>query len=878
MVTGEATGIKATFGNPLITPNRLRSPLKRLIWLTIVQIVLVAILMAVQKVHQPLVNSAVLGAAGGTLAVPLIVFILTVVSIAVGYWFGLAGALRIRPLAGIPIAALATWTLADAPVSDLRLGSTSIGSHPNAALRWTQLAVLAVYWVWLGGRTVLGRRSQRTKPEAPWNSDGQPWYPMIFRGALACVLAYYAVEFVIWVRYAQAGQAATGTGALLEDLGVQSVLVPSFLVLVVLLGSTDLLEWGEIAVHSVVIWAQRERTPWLLMILTPLVALAMTANVLHLDGAHVLVELVVVGVPAVLVALLVRYVPGYGRWSDDQRSHAVITGAVVTFTYTVILLSFSSAIRSAIGWSAPLDFSFYSLVSVPVALAALTVGVLLLANGTIGWGEQRGRGLLLVIVAVLLILAGLPAFLATAGLPAVFPSQHFTLLRGLQLVAALATLGWLASLVLRKRLQKSAAQLGSALALLAGLQIVSWILDLLSWLASLGADSDYLAASVFFVLVLWGFVTSGQSMTGRQANTPAYPRDGRILLIVAYTLVSNASLLYFGALRVPHAGADSLKYLTDDVVTPTGLAPLGSALVIVAFVAGMSRVSGGPAAGTGQAGPAGRTRQAGPAGRTGQAGPAGGTGRAGPAGGTERAGPAGRTGRAAPRRITARSLSAAQIAVAGIGAVAIGAALVILGTALPRLAHANAVLLSTTYTARVPGPGCDARGALWLVTPGEPITARCGPAGLRVEIAPGQGGEGDVKFLPPNGFASPDYRITVKIALSRGFDGCAGVFTRASAAGRYLTTICGDGSVGIDKMSLRGTSQIYLTFIRPQVTYTLATVTQGPDQSVYVDGVKMGTVVDASFSRTEYVGLGILNSGRSAETATFSNFSFTPGR
>ena len=449
--TEEPDGIRATFLLGLIRPNHLRLPLKRLIWLTFAQIALVTILMALQKVHQPLVNSAVAGVTGGTLAVPLIVFIVTIVSIAAGYCFGLAGALRVRPLAGIPIAALATWTLADAPISGLRLGSASIGSHPNAALRWAQLVVLAVFWIWLGGRTVLGRQAQRKKPGARWNLDGQPWHPGVLRGALACVLAYYALEFVIWVRYAQAGQAATGTGALLEDLGVQSVLVPSFLVLVVLLGSTDLLEWGEITVHSVVVRAQRERTPWFLMILTPLVALAMTANVLRIDGFHVLLELAVIGVPAVLVAVLVRRVPGYGRWSDDKRSHAVITGAVVTFTYTVILLSFSSAIRSAIGWSAQLDFQFYSLVSTPVALAALTVGVFLLADGSIGKQEQRGRGLVLVIIAVLLILAGLRAFLAAAGLPAVFPVHHFSLLRGLQLVASLAALGWLTSLIWRKR-------------------------------------------------------------------------------------------------------------------------------------------------------------------------------------------------------------------------------------------------------------------------------------------------------------------------------------------------------------------------------------------------------------------------------------------
>ena len=60
------------------------------------------------------------------------------------------------------------------------------------------------------------------------------------------------------------------------------------------------------------------------------------------------------------------------------------------------------------------------------------------------------------------------------------------------------------------------------------------------------------------------------------------------------------------------------------------------------------------------------------------------------------------------------------------------------------------------------------------------------------------------------------------------------------------------------------------------MTYTLTAVTQGSDQSVYVGKVKIGSVVDSSFSKTEYVGLGILNRGRTAETATFRHFSFTP--
>ena len=76
-------------------------------------------------------------------------------------------------------------------------------------------------------------------------------------------------------------------------------------------------------------------------------------------------------------------------------------------------------------------------------------------------------------------------------------------------------------------------------------------------------------------------------------------------------------------------------------------------------------------------------------------------------------------------------------------------------------------------------------------------------------------------------------------------------------------------------MSLHG-AQIYLKFIGHQVTYTLTTVTKGSDQSVYVGGAKIGSVVDSTFSKTEYVGLGILNSGAAAGAATFSQFSFTP--
>ena len=826
----DKNGLIATYRARRIHPERLRSPLRRMIWLAIVQIVLVGILMAVQKVNQPLVNSAVPGAAGGTFAVPLAVFIVMVFSVAAGYWFGLAGALRVRTSVGISIAALATWTLADAPISYLRLGTTVIGPHSDAGLLWAQLGVLAVFWIWLGCVAVARQQARRHKAVSPPDPDGQPWHSLTFLGVLACVLAYYALELGIWLLYARTGQAAAGTGLVLDDLGVQAILLPIFLVLLLFLGSTDLLEWGEIAVGYVVVRAKRARPPWLLMIVTPLAAVGMIANVVRVDGINVLPELAVVGIPAVLIFLLVRR-GGYGVWSAPTRSRAVMTGAIVLFSYATVLRSITSVVRGLIGWPAQFDASFYSLVSTPLALAALTGLLFLLADHRIGQPDQRGRGLLLVIIGVLIIIISLPVFLAAAGLPAVLPRHQFSLLRGMQLVVSLATVGWLISLAMRKQ-PPTARQLANVLKLLAGLLIVSWILGLWIVMARLGADSDYLVAGLFFLTVVWGFVTSGDDLTGTEANTAAYPRDGRILLAVGYGLVANATLLYLGALRAPRPGIALPSSAINDFITPVGLGVLGSALVIMRFVTRATRT---PGEGDGRAGMV--TRH--------------------------------------PRepRVRVHSYSATQVGVAGVGVIATVAALVIAGRTVPPSARVIAAMLSSPYTARVPGPGCDTGGAVWPVTAGEPITTQCGAAGLRVEAAPH--GDGAVEFLPPNGFATQNYRVSVTIALGSGFVGCAGIFTRAGPAGRYFTNICGDNAVGIDEMSTRRSSPIFLQFTRRASSHRITAVAQGLDQSIYVDGTRVGTIAIGAFPATDYVGLGIINVSNRPGSAVFSHFSFT---
>ena len=823
----EAENLRGMFSARLIRPNRLNPPLKLLIWLAVIQIAVVTVLMAVQKVPQPQISSSVLDSVGGDFAVPLVVLIVMTVSVAAGYWFGLAGALRVRTSVGVPVAALVTWTLTDYPIAVLRAGSKRVGQVSIAGLLWAQLGVLAVFWVWLAWVSLARRRGRATRPVVRADPEGKPWQPRVFLGAGGCVLAYYALEFAIWVQFAWSGQTAGGTGFLLNGLGLQSVLLPTFLVLVLLLGSTDLLEWGEITVRWV--------------IATPLAAVAIAANVIRLDGRNVLLELAVIGIPAVLIAPLVRLAPGHGRWSGDVRSRAVTTGAVVIFAYTTILLSITSAVLGELGWPSRFDAQFYSLVSTPVALAALTAGVFILARGALK-PEQRGRGLLLVIAAVVIIIAGLPDFLAAARLPAVFPPRHFGLLNGLLFVAAAGTILGIIRLAILGRLRAAGRPLANAFMLLIGLQLVRWVFDLLQVIAKLGADSDYLLAGLFFLTVLWGFATSGDKLTGSKANSAKYPRDGRILLTVSYTLVSSATLLYLGALHGPARAPAPPSYLTDDLSTPLGLLVLGSALVIVAFVTRLTRLPAKAAA------PAAESA-------------------------------AWAAGRAERLRVRVRipSAGAIQLGVVVIGTFLTTGSVALVATGgLPDLARASATQLGRAYTAPIPGPDCDAGGAIWFVARGEPVFTRCGHTGLVATVAPH--GEGDVTFLPPDGFTSPNYRISVTVRFNSRFDGCVAVFSRGSASGSYINYLCSNNSAGIDVLNThRGTLKpLAVGFARPAPSYSMMTVSDGTQQNFFVNGFKIGAVLDKELPVTLNVGLILHNSVGSPGSAIFSHFAFTP--
>ena len=312
----EPKGLRDAYRARRIRPGQLTGPSKRLVQLAIAQIMLVAVLMAAQKVHQPQVT--------------------------------------------------ATCRVRRAARSRFRLScslSWSCRSRPDTGSGWPGPCEFARAWAsrsprWPPGRWPTCRSrafvsvappSTRTCPTldcagrslAPSRSSGSArrhdgsgvaraaqeargrsgaGRPAMASGDLPClagrVLAYCALEFAIWgctrrlawprpvpARCSRISVSRRSWNHILGPRGP--------------LGSTDLLEWGEIAVQSIVVGTKGHRPRWLLVILTLLAALATIANVVRLDGIGIVLELAVLSVPAVFLAALVRLAPGYGYWSDD---------------------------------------------------------------------------------------------------------------------------------------------------------------------------------------------------------------------------------------------------------------------------------------------------------------------------------------------------------------------------------------------------------------------------------------------------------------------------------------------------------------------------------------------------------------------------------
>lgn len=537
-----------------------------LIGVVFLQTAMVAVLLVTQVISQRAIASGVPDDSGGTYVVPVASLVATAVSIAAGYCLALAAAPRIQPAAGLTVVAAVTVVLGTVPLSKLEVGGPVTGVHAaDVWLRSAQLGTLAL----LCALALWNAASRRTAARL------RPW--VIPAATAAAGGAYYLLEVGVWVAYVLAGQSSAGTGYLVDDLGVQTMLLPVVLTVVVLLYSTDLLDWGEITAWRIT-YLVKHRSPRRFRVLTPLAALAVVGNVLRTAPAAAPAELAAGVVIAGAAVLLARRTDHYAGWSDDMRSHAVLLGAIVLFAYTTVLSNITSDIASPLRLS---SLSLYWLVSVPLAAVGLAAGCWLLARGRAARTAARTLGLFLALAGMLVLATGLSQFLAVSHLPSILPAR-FSALAGVQLAVGLAVLASTGWALARRRVPAVADTiLADLFVLLACLELVTLIGWLLKGITALGGVSPFVLASLFLVLGAWGLFTSGDQLN---AGSTRYPRRARMMLLASYTVIANAIALYLGTLRVPGTSTSAAGYLTGDFTTPAGLGILGSAVVAMAFL------------------------------------------------------------------------------------------------------------------------------------------------------------------------------------------------------------------------------------------------------------------------------------------------------
>jgi hypothetical protein len=444
--------------------------------------------------------------------------------------------------------------------------------------------------------------------------------------------------------------------------------------------------------------------------------------------------------------------------------------------------------------------------------------------------------------------------LTTLGLHDINLPLH--LLAGIRLLAALCVLGLVLWLSVQPRLPAAPRRLlAAALLLLAGLQMVDWSFDLVQAQTAIGRLSAVAFAAVFLVAVLWDVLTSGEEVTNGQSL--AFPRSGRVLLYLGYTLIAGSVLLYSGSIQIPVTGVLSADILSTDTNAALGLLILGLPLIglnlaqrLRAWIA-LQRparpVKVSSAVTLDTATPLARSIQA------------------------------IILGTGAAVMVVVLALTVFRVVPLADGQQRLAPVTVTPpgphSTTVP--APSNPPVAESPYRAQAPGPGCDPGGAHWTMVP-VGTAVECEPAGLAVSLDPNTSTV--LQFVPPEQIIASSYQLSVHVDMSSDANGCTGIVTQASAAGFYEDDICTDGSwyafVNLGSAQLIGQGTTYTA----SSSFTIGVQVRGNTPTLFFNGTALpapasGTVALVS---SDFLGISLNNLANSAGTITLSDFVYQP--
>ncbi len=186
----------------------------------------------------------------------------------------------------------------------------------------------------------------------------------------------------------------------------------------------------------------------------------------------------------------------------------------------------------------------------------------------------------------------------------------------------------------------------------------------------------------------------------------------------------------------------------------------------------------------------------------------------------------------------------------------------------------------TPYMAPVPGFGCDKGAGQWKPASQaeDYVTTHCLPNGLAVSQGSSAKYAGRVSFYWLNGNFPANYKVKARIDVSGLNAGCAGIVTRTDEqAGGYVFIVCSDGSWQILSFDSNGKGhQLAQGQVAQRSTYNMEATSNGPIQSLSLDGAQVASVSDKTYTTTDHIELTLSLPQGSAGTAVFSNFVFMP--
>lgn len=192
---------------------------------------------------------------------------------------------------------------------------------------------------------------------------------------------------------------------------------------------------------------------------------------------------------------------------------------------------------------------------------------------------------------------------------------------------------------------------------------------------------------------------------------------------------------------------------------------------------------------------------------------------------------------------------------------------------LSRPVQAN-TLLSQPYSTIHPGPGCDTKGAIWSIAPGQPISTSCRSNGLQIAVPAHR--LGTVMFILPSRIFPRNYRVSIQFIDSTLSSGCVYIEMRASGTDYYADALCSPDNGGITLTHNGHVRTLITRAVAPAKTYTIEATADGTVQRLVINGVVVASISDATLSRTDFIALGVFNSGTKNAIAVFNNFVFTP--